>query len=181
MSPDTSRPLAGSKADDQPLPGRPVCAEDVIKHCDPLAGARLRGIELKREIFDSVESLTADEVARRLGVDHSNVRDLVAAGKLLELRHPTDRERVRYPDWQLEEPVLKALPPILESMRSLDGWEIWLFLTSADPVLRQLAPLEVMRGRTESAEDMERLQELVTGNEEGVLLETAARRFVADD
>jgi len=38
-----------------------------------------------------------------------------------------------------------------------------------------------MRGRTESAENMERLQELVAGNEAGVLLERAARRFVADD
>lgn len=149
--------------------------------CDPLAGARLRGVELKRKIFESAEVLTADAAARRLHVEPARLREMAAAGSLLALAHPSDAERVSYPEWQFEERVLDTLPVVLQAMRSLDGWEIWYFLTSADPVLQQFMPLEVMRGQTDSAEDMERLQDLLDGNHANMLLEKAARRFVDGD
>lgn len=146
---------------------------------DPLASARLRGVEFKRELFASGELLSASQVAQRLHVSPSCVAQTSAQRRLLGLPHPTHADYLGFPAWQLEEPVLSQLPTLWAAAPELGAWEMWFFLTSKDPGLRELTPLEVLRGHTDAPQDMRRLAELLSGHDAGDLVEAAARRYAA--
>lgn len=146
---------------------------------DPLASARLRGVEFKRELFASGELLTASQVAQRLHVSPSCVAQMSAQRRLLGLSHPTHADYLGFPAWQLEEPVLSRLPTLWGTVPELGAWAMWFFLTSKDPGLRELTPLEVLREHTDVPQDMGCLAQLTSTHDTGDLVEAAARRYAA--
>lgn len=144
---------------------------------DPLAGARLRGFEMKRAMFVSGELLTSSEAAQRIGVSPARVLQMREEKQLLGLPHPSHADYLGFPGWQFDAPVLKALPGILAALGECAAWEAWLFFTSGDGSLRGFTPLEVLRKQSDDEQDGDRLRSLLDEAPADILVERAARRF----
>lgn len=145
---------------------------------DPLAGARLRGQRYKIDVLDSEEILTPSKVCEIFAVSAARVSQMRKERKIFAVRHPLKPRSLGYPRWQLEERVFDVLGDILPLFDDDDGWRIWLFLTSVDPVLRDFTPLEVLRGKAEEAEDQTRLDALLATSSSRELVQRAAKAYV---
>jgi hypothetical protein len=112
---------------------------------DPLATARLRGEQAKRDILAAQGNmLDPDTVAARLGWSSEVVEERRQAGLLLAL--PLDHDTWGFPTWQFtEEGLLSGLEQVLRSLNAPDPWSRILFLQSGDPYLDGQTPLELIR------------------------------------
>ncbi len=116
---------------------------------DPLAAARVRGVQQRRELLEESGSLSVQEVARHLGLTRQAVDKRRRAGKLLAVQ--LGRRGYAYPAWQLEpRGTLEGLERLLEALRGHDEWMQLSFVLSGDPRLEGETPLAVLRaGRVE--------------------------------
>lgn len=145
---------------------------------DPLAGARLRGQRYKIEVFGSDEILPPAKVAKIFKVSAARVSQMRKEGKIFAVRHPLKTRSLGYPRWQLEEWVFNVLGEILPVFDDDNGWSIWHFFTSADPVLRDFSPLEALRGKADDAEHQAGLDALLATSSSSDLVQRAATAYV---
>lgn len=117
----------------------------LLAHDDPLARARLRGLEFRGEILRREGgTLSADQVATHLGLSRQAVDKRRRAGKLIGLS--LGRRGYAYPVWQLgQEGILPGLEEVLTSLNVHDPWMRATFFLSGDPRLDGATPLEELR------------------------------------
>jgi hypothetical protein len=111
---------------------------------DPLAAARARGEQAKRDLLAMQgDMLVAAEVAARLGLSLSEIEKRRRSGLLLAL--PDDQGRFGFPEWQF---TANGLVPGLEEALSDIGvnspWSQAAFFFSGDIRLDWHTPLEVL-------------------------------------
>jgi hypothetical protein len=120
---------------------------------DPLADARLRGLEAKvRLLEDEGGTFSADEAASMLGVSREAVNQRRRSGKLLALS--TGRRGYRYPVWQFgEEGVLPGFEVTLKKLSINGQWGRAAFFLGGNLLLDGRRPLDLLRsGRPEDLE-----------------------------
>lgn len=86
------------------------------------------------------------------GVSEQALRGRVNARQLLGLRLAPDgsgRDRMVYPTWQFDGPLLRVLPPVLtaagyDPQRPATGWTIAAWFTTPDPRLDGLTPAQAL-------------------------------------
>ena len=83
--------------------------------------------------------------ARESGIPPTVLREMCAAGQLLSLTIPGTDENPHFPAWQFEQPVLDAMPTILQAFGSDRTWQAYDFLTRPEPLLAGEVPLNVLR------------------------------------
>lgn len=117
---------------------------------DPLADARLRGLEARVQLLDAEGgTLSADQAAAQLGISREAVNQRRRSGKLLALS--TGRRGYRYPAWQFgEEGVLPGLEQTLGSFGIEGQWGQAAFFLGGNARLDGERPLDLLRrGRPE--------------------------------
>ena len=110
---------------------------------DPLAAARLRGIDAKRRLLNyEGAALSSSDAAERLGVTRQAVDKRRKEGKLLAVE--LDKKGYFYPYWQFG---LAGFETILGDLgqKSSDTWEQMSFFVNPSDLLMGRTPLEVLR------------------------------------
>lgn len=123
---------------------RPEVAAAVRDH-DPLAMARLRGIEAKRRILsEDGGMLSAEKVGEVLTISRQAVEKRRKAGRLIGVS--LGRRGFGYPSWQFSERgILAGLEAVLDVLKPHDAWTKLVFLTSANAATNDKKPLAVLR------------------------------------
>ena len=128
---------------------------------DPLAAAKARGEQAKREIIaEQGDLLDATQVAARLGASVDHIEKCRLQGLLVAL--PIDVATWKFPAWQFtDHAVLPGLEDVLRALPVLDPWSRVMFLTYGDPYLDGDSPLtQIQRG------DVDRVRRLAAAYEE---------------
>ena len=112
---------------------------------DPLAAAKARGEQAKRDILAAQGNLlSADEVAERLEITRAAVIVRAEGGRLVAL--PIRDGTWTFPSWQFtDDDLLPGLEDVLRSLTAPDPWSRILFLQSGDPYLGGQTPLDMIR------------------------------------
>lgn len=120
-----------------------------IRAHDPLAGARLRGLEAKRRLVEAEGgSLSSAQIAKSLQITRQAVDKRRKEGKLLGVE--LGKKGFRYPAWQIDLPNLER---VLDALEGRDSWEQLSFFLNPSALLDDRPPLEVMReGKYDIAE-----------------------------
>jgi len=121
-----------------------------LQHDDPLARARLRGLDARARLLQAEGGpLSVDEGARFLHITRQGVDKRRRAGRLLGLR--IGRRGYAYPSWQFSEAgVLPGLEEVLRDLRDHDPWIQVGFLLNGNTRLGGASPLaELRRGHLE--------------------------------
>jgi hypothetical protein len=107
---------------------------------DPLAAARLRGIEAKRKLLESEGGVVSSvKAAQILKVTRQAVDKRRKEGKLLGLE--LGKRGYLYPSWQFG---LKGLEDVLSALEGQDFWERVSFFLNPNDVLGDETPLGVL-------------------------------------
>jgi hypothetical protein len=125
-------------------------ALSALRRDDPLAAARLRGLEVRLQILEQEGgTLSAAEVARELGLSRQAVDKRRRVRRLLAL--PAGR-RYAYPAWQLTDGgVLDGFEPALRALNIDDPWSQAAFFLGPNIYLDGATPLaQLRRGRLAS-------------------------------
>ena len=115
---------------------------------DPLATASARGQLLRAQLLQAEGgTLTATEVARRLGLTRQAVEQQRRGGQLLAL--PSGRRGYAYPAWQFTpDGVLPGLVDTLADLQVRSPWMRAAFFLGRNVYLDGASPLaELQRGR----------------------------------
>jgi hypothetical protein len=125
------------------LSGSPVTTE--LESADPLAKAKLRGVEAKKLIIElGGGTLTIKEVADLLGITRQAVGKLRSRNRLIGL--PQARRGYDYQPFQFERgETLTGLKEILEALREHDPWTQLIFFVERHDRLNSRTPVEAMR------------------------------------
>ena len=124
------------------LLGRPETAVLPLTE-DPLAKARMRGIELKRELLDSEGGTkTTAEVAALLKVTPQAITKRRNEATIIAVQLGT--KGYHYPAWQFG---VKGIEIVLKEIRDLDGWEKISFFLNPNDALDGKRPLDALRRR----------------------------------
>lgn len=119
---------------------------------DPLAAARIRGIEARRRLLEKEGgAVSAADLGRMLGgITPQAVNKRRKAGRLLGL--PVGQNRFRYPVWQLEDgKVLSGFEDVLGVFGVESPWMRAAFLLGGNPRLGGERPLdEIKKGNVEA-------------------------------
>jgi hypothetical protein len=108
---------------------------------DPLAGARLRGIEAKRKLLEAEGgSLSSAEASKLLKITRQAVDKRRRENKLLGLE--LGKKGYHYPTWQFG---LRNLEDVLSALGDRDEWEKLNFLLNPSDLLDDRTPLEVLQ------------------------------------
>lgn len=112
---------------------------------DPLAQARLRGLEARQQLLEAEGGpLRVEEVARLLRITRQAIDKRRRAGRLLGVR--IGQRGYAYPSWQFsEDGVLPGFEAVLQDLRQHDPWMQMAFLLSDNVALDGKAPLEELR------------------------------------
>lgn len=117
---------------------------------DPLAGARLRGIEAKRKLLESEGSaLSSSEAAKMLKISRQAVDKRRRESKLLGLE--LGKKGYHYPSWQFG---LKNLDKVLTALGDRDEWEKLSFFLNPSGVLGDRIPLAVLQDGKDDLSDV---------------------------
>jgi hypothetical protein len=112
---------------------------------DPIVDAKLRGLELKREMLNIAGgTLTSERVAEVLAISRQAVDKRRAANQLLALTQ--GKRGYSYPGFQFEDGrTLKGLEDVLAKLRSLDPWMQLRFFVYPHERLDRKTPIEALR------------------------------------
>jgi hypothetical protein len=112
---------------------------------DPLATARLRGVEQQRKLLEqSGGVLRAEEVANLLGLSRQAVDKRRRRGRLIGLKR--GKRGYVYPVWQFEGgATLPHLEEVLDALRDYDPWMQLAFFINLNDRLENRSPLEMLR------------------------------------
>jgi hypothetical protein len=112
----------------------------VVRDTDPLAGARLRGMEAKRRLLESEGgAISSAKAAEVLKVTRQAVDRRRREGKLLGLE--LGKRGYFYPSWQFG---LKGLEDVLAALGGEDFWEKLSFFLNPSDLLEDRTPLEAL-------------------------------------
>jgi hypothetical protein len=118
---------------------------------DPLAAAKARGEQAKRDILAAQGTLLgALDVATLLRIDLAGVERRRQEGRLLAL--PTESGKLGFPTWQFSaHGLLPGLEEVLHHMRVQSPWMRVQFFLTSDQHLNGRTPLEMLlRGEVEA-------------------------------
>lgn len=112
---------------------------------DPLAAAKLRGVQRKQSLLNAGGGvLSAEEAAQLLGISRQAVDKRRKQGQLLGLVQ--GRRGYAYPAWQFENGrTIKNLEQALEALRGHDPWMQVAFFLNGNDRLDGKSPLELLR------------------------------------
>lgn len=112
---------------------------------DPLAQARLRGIEARHRLLAAEGgTLGAQEVAAHLNLSRQAVYKRFRAGRLLAI--DSGRHGQAFPSWQLVPGgVLPGLEEVLAALAELDPWMKLAFFLETNAATGGQTPLEALR------------------------------------
>lgn len=118
---------------------------DVLLEADPLAEARLRGLEIRERLLQAEGgTLSVEHVAKLLGITRQAVDKQRRAGRLLAL--PIGHHRYAYPAWQLDlSGMLPGLKEVLEELDTEDPWTRVAFFLGENSYLDGVRPLDELR------------------------------------
>jgi hypothetical protein len=116
-----------------------------VRDQDPLALARLRGIEAKRRILtEDGGMLSAEKVGETLTISRQAVEKRRKAGRLIGVS--LGRRGFGYPAWQFSERgTLSGLEAVLDALKPHDAWTKLVFFTSDNAATGGKKPLHVLR------------------------------------
>lgn len=121
-----------------------------IRGRDPLAGARLRGIEAKRKLLETEGApLSLSQAAKLLKISRQAVDKRRRENKLLGLE--LGKKGYHYPSWQFD---LRGLEQILTALGARDPWEKLSFFLNPSGLLGDRTPLTVLRGEKDNLTDI---------------------------
>jgi len=124
-----------------------------IRDRDPLAGARLRGLDAKRRLLEMEGgTVSSAEAAEILNISRQAVDKRRSEGKLLAVE--LGRKGYHYPSWQFE---LKGLERVLSALGRLDPWQKISFFLNPNALLDDESPLEVLRDGRGAIGDVEKV------------------------
>lgn len=120
-----------------------------IRTHDPLAGARLRGLDAKRKLVEAAGgTLSSSEVAKALQITRQAVDKRRKEGTILAVE--LGKKGFRYPAWQIG---LPHLAKVLGTLGGRDSWERLSFFLNPSALLDGRTPLDVLQdGRHEIAD-----------------------------
>lgn len=114
---------------------------------DPLAEARLRGIQAQREMMERAGGLSdATEVGELLGISAAAVHKRLQLGQLLAIKH--QGRKLGYPRAQFEGgDVVPGLPQVLGALRETapEPFSQLFFLVSPNALLKGSSPLDALK------------------------------------
>jgi hypothetical protein len=127
---------------------------EALKHGDPLAMARVRGLENRQRFLE--DSYSSEQVARLLGMSRQAVDERRKRGKLIGLTR--GKRGYAYPAWQFDDgAALLGLEKILDVLRGHDPWMQSTFMLNRNERLDGKSPVEVLRhGEIESVQEAAR-------------------------
>jgi len=116
-----------------------------VRNQDPLAMARLRGIEAKRRMLsDEGGILSAEKAGELLTMSRQAVEKRRKAGRLIGVS--LGRRGFGYPAWQFSERgTLTGLEAVLDALKPEDAWTKLVFFTSENAATDGKKPLDVLR------------------------------------
>ena len=119
---------------------------------DPLAKAKLRGLQLKQQLVEAEEGCAgSEEIAEMLGVSRQAINQRRQRGKLIGLSR--GKGKYIYPLWQFTDTgkTIAGLETVLEQLSEVDPWMQLTFFLNPNSRLEDKTPLEVLRmGEVES-------------------------------
>jgi hypothetical protein len=123
---------------------RPEVAASV-RDQDPLAMARLRGIEAKRRVLtEDGGMLSAEKAGEILTMSRQAVEKRRKAGRLIGVS--LGRRGFGYPAWQFtERGTLPHLDTVLSVLKEHDAWTKLVFLTTQNAALNGMRPIDALR------------------------------------
>jgi hypothetical protein len=129
-------------------------AMEAMRRADPLAPARLRGIETRQRLIEAEGgTLSVTEVAKILGVSRQAVDKRRQAGRLIGLKR--GRRGYAYPAWQFTAGgTIAGLEDVLDVLRGHDPWMQVTFLLDSNSRLEGSSPLaELRKGNTHAVRE----------------------------
>ena len=112
-----------------------------IRAHDPLAGARLRGLEAKRKLVEAEGgALSTAQIASALQISRQAVDKRRKERKLLGVE--VGKKGFRYPAWQIGLPHLEE---VLEALGDRDCWEQIGFFLNPSALLEDRTPLDILQ------------------------------------
>jgi hypothetical protein len=116
-----------------------------VRDQDPLAMARLRGIEARRRILNEDGGLlSAEKVGDILTMSRQAVEKRRKAGRLIGVS--LGRRGYGYPAWQFaERGTLPGLEDVLDALKPSDSWTKLVFFTGENAAIGGKRPLDVLR------------------------------------
>lgn len=133
---------------------------ETLEEKDPLAEARLRGVEEQRRLLSEAGGVVgATEAAKIVGISRQAVDARQKKNRLLAVS--TGRHGRRYPlcqfDENSEDKVVRGLDLALAAIDDDEGWMRLAFLLSPEERLGGARPLDALRsGETEAVEEAAR-------------------------
>lgn len=109
---------------------------------DPLAAARLKGVQVKQQLlYGDEQPLTSEEVASLLRMTRQAVDKRRLKGQLLGVS--LGKRGYLYPSWQFQVgQVLPGLERVLAALKAYDPWTKLMFMKTGDVRLDGATPLE---------------------------------------
>lgn len=124
-----------------------------IRSHDPLAGARLRGLDAKRKLVEAEGgALSTAQIAKALHITRQAVDKRRKERKLLGVE--LGKKGFRYPARQIGLPHLEE---VLESLGDRDSWEQIAFFLNPSALLEDRAPLQVVQEGERDIDDVLRV------------------------
>lgn len=126
-------------------------ALDLIRKRDPLAPARLRGLQISRKLLDAEGgAVQARDVAAFLGISRQAVAKRRQAGTLIGV--DLGRRGYAYPAWQFtQQGLLPGLRGVLAELRGRDPWTQLAFMLTPNSRLHDETPLaQLHRGNIDA-------------------------------
>lgn len=121
-------------------------ALSLLTERDPLAKAKLRGLQLKQQLIEAEGGcVSSDEIAQMLGVTRQAINQRRQRGRLIGLSR--GKGKYVYPLWQFTDTgkTLAGLEAVLEQLSEVDSWMQVTFFLNPNLRLENKTPLEVLR------------------------------------
>lgn len=116
-----------------------------------IRAAKKRGADLAQEILARDGMLTGAQAEDRSGVPRRTLNARRAAGTLLGLIGPAQTRGYRYPSWQFDPEIAKAVTQVCAVLKSKPPWGVYLFFITPQPALGGLTPVDALRvGKSET-------------------------------